>query len=116
MEVSPTARPPVCKIMDYGKYKYAMKKKAADTRKHQHASEIKEIKFRPKIEDHDFDTKVGHIRRFLGEGNKVKLTMMFRGREITHSDIAKAVLDKVAEKQCRTPAPSSSFPSSKAAI
>jgi translation initiation factor IF-3 len=96
VEVSPTARPPVCKIMDYGKYKYAMKKKAGETRKNQHTNEIKEIKFRPKIEEHDFDTKVGHIRRFLGEGNKVKLTMMFRGREITHSDIAKAVLDKVA--------------------
>jgi len=96
VEISPTARPPVCKIMDYGKYKYAMKKKAAETRKHQHASEVKEIKFRVKIEEHDFDTKVGHIRRFLGEGNKVKLTMMFRGREITHADIARAVLDKVA--------------------
>ncbi len=98
VEVSPTARPPVCKIMDYGKYKYDMKKKAAGAKKNQHASEVKEIKFRPKIEDHDFDTKAGHVSRFLAEGNKVKLTMMFRGREITHADIAKAVLDKVAIK------------------
>jgi translation initiation factor IF-3 len=96
VEVSPTARPPVCKIMDYGKYKYDMKKKAAGARKNQHATEIKEIKFRPKIEDHDFETKTGHVKRFLLDGNKVKLTMMFRGREITHADIAKAVLDKVA--------------------
>ncbi len=102
VEVSPTARPPVCKIMDYGKYKYDMKKKAAGARKNQHATEIKEIKFRPKIEEHDFDTKTGHVRRFLAEGNKVKLTMMFRGREITHSEIAKAVLDKVAEKLADT--------------
>jgi len=98
VEVSPTARPPVCKIMDYGKYKYDMKKKSAGAKKNQHATEVKEIKFRPKIEDHDFDTKTGHVRRFLSEGNKVKLTMMFRGREITHSEIAKAVLDKVAHQ------------------
>ena len=102
VEVSPTARPPVCKVMDYGKYKYSLKKKAADTKKHQHSGEVKEIKFRPKIEDHDFDTKVGHIKRFLSEGNKVKLTMMFRGREITHSEIAKAVLDKVAVQLAET--------------
>jgi translation initiation factor IF-3 len=102
VEVSPTARPPVCKIMDYGKYKYDMKKKAAGAKKNQHASEVKEIKFRPKIEDHDFETKTGHVSRFLAEGNKVKLTMMFRGREITHADIAKAVLDKVAVKLADT--------------
>ncbi len=88
--------------MDYGKYKYDMKKKAAGAKKNQHASEVKEIKFRPKIEDHDFDTKTGHVSRFLAEGNKVKLTMMFRGREITHADIAKAVLDKVAVKLADT--------------
>ena len=88
--------------MDYGKYKYDMKKKAAGAKKNQHASEVKEIKFRPKIEDHDFDTKTGHVSRFLAEGNKVKLTMMFRGREITHADIAKAVLDKVAAKLADT--------------
>lgn len=98
VEVSPTARPPVCKVMDYGKYKYEMKKKAAETRKNHHAGEVKEIKFRPKIEDHDFDTKLGHIKRFVDEGHKVKLTMMFRGREITHANIAKEVLDRVAVK------------------
>jgi len=84
--------------MDYGKFKYSAKKQATQTRKNQHLTEIKEIKFRPKIEEHDLETKLSHIKRFLAEGNKVKLTMMFRGREITHSEIARALLDKVGEK------------------
>ncbi len=95
VEISPDARPPVCKIMDYGKYKYALKKKQAEARKHQGSSTVKEVKFRPKIEAHDYQTKVEHIRRFLAEGHKTKVTMMFRGREITHQDIARRIMDRI---------------------
>lgn len=97
VEISPESRPPVCRIMDYGKFKYAQKKKTAESRKNQTSMVIKEVKFRPKIEDHDFVTKVEHIKRFLGEGHKTKVTMMFRGREITHQDIARRILDRVVE-------------------
>jgi translation initiation factor IF-3 len=97
VEVSPESRPPVCRIMDYGKFKYAQKKKTAEARKHQTSMVIKEVKFRPKIEDHDFVTKVEHIKRFLGDGHKTKVTMMFRGREITHQDIARRILNRVVE-------------------
>lgn len=97
VEVSPESRPPVCRIMDYGKFKYAQKKKTAEARKHQTSLTIKEVKFRPKIEDHDFNTKVEHIKRFLGEGHKTKVTMMFRGREITHQDIARRILERIVE-------------------
>lgn len=98
VEISPESRPPVCRIMDYGKFKYAQKKKSGEARKHQGALAIKEVKFRPKIEDHDFKTKVDHIKRFLGEGHKTKVTMMFRGREITHQDIARRILERVVEE------------------
>ncbi len=98
VEVSPESRPPVCRIMDYGKFKYAQKKKTAEARKNQGSLTIKEVKFRPKIEDHDFVTKVEHIKRFLGEGHKTKVTMMFRGREITHQDIARRILERVVEE------------------
>ena len=97
VEVSPESRPPVCRIMDYGKFKYAQKKKTAEARKNQTALTVKEVKFRPKIEEHDFETKVGHIKKFLSEGHKTKVTMMFRGREITHQDIARRILERVVQ-------------------
>jgi translation initiation factor IF-3 len=97
VEVNPMSRPPVCKLMDYGKYKYDQKKKAAAARKNQKVIEVKEVKLRPKTDHHDFDFKVNHIREFLGEGNKAKVTIMFRGREITHPEIGRGVLDRVVE-------------------
>ena len=90
------ARPPVVKIMDYGKYKFEEAKAARAAKKKQHIIHLKEVKFRPGIDDHDFDFKVRHAREFLGEGNKVKVTMMFRGRQIAHTELGKAVLDRVA--------------------
>lgn len=83
VEVAPNARPPVCKIMDYGKYKYHLAKKSAEAKKRQAVIHIKEVKVRPKTEEHDFQVKVKKIRDFLGEGDKVKVTVMFRGREVT---------------------------------
>ena len=97
VEVAPEARPPVCRIMDYGKFKYEAARKARDARKKQHNVQIKEVKFRPGIEPHDFEFKIRHARRFLEEGNKVKATMMFRGRQITHPELGKEVLGRVAE-------------------
>ncbi len=97
VEVAPNARPPVVRIMDYGKYKYEEARKARVARKKQHQIQIKEVKFRPGIEPHDFDFKVRHARRFLEEGNKVKATMMFRGRQMAHPEIGLEVLKKVAE-------------------
>ncbi len=97
VEVSPEASPPVCRIMDYGKFKYAAKKKAAEARKSQTSQTIKEVKFRPKIEEHDYSTKVERIRKFLGEGHKAKVTMMFRGREITHQDRARDIMKRIAD-------------------
>ena len=95
VEVSPKAMPPVCRIMDYGKFKFEQAKKANQARKHASVIEIKEIKFRPKTDDHDFDFKVKHIRRFLEEGNKVRLVIAFRGREIVHPETGRAMLDHV---------------------
>jgi translation initiation factor IF-3 len=97
VEVSPKAMPPVCKIMDYGKFKYEDSKKKKEAKKHQSTVTLKEIKFRPKTDDHDFDFKVKHIRRFLGEGNKAKLAVIFRGREIVHPETGQAVLRRVVE-------------------
>jgi translation initiation factor IF-3 len=97
VEVSPKAMPPVCKIMDYGKFKYENSKKTKDARKHQSTVVLKEIKFRPKTDDHDFDFKVKHIRRFLMEGNKAKLAVIFRGREIVHPETGQDVLKRVVE-------------------
>jgi translation initiation factor IF-3 len=97
VEVAPTARPPVVRIMDYGKYKYEEARKAREARKKQHQIQIKEVKFRPAIETHDFEFKVRHARRFLEEGNKVKATMMFRGRQITHPELGLEVLRSLAE-------------------
>ena len=96
VEVAPMARPPVVRIMDYGKYKYEQARKARESRKKQHQVKVKEIKLRPKIEDHDLNFKAGHARRFLSEGNKVKLTMRFRGREMTHSELGAEVLEHFA--------------------
>jgi len=95
VEVSPKAMPPVCRIMDYGKFKFEQAKKANQARKHASVIEIKEIKFRPKTDDHDFDFKVKHIRRFLEEGNKVRLVIAFRGREIVHPETGRKMLDDV---------------------
>jgi translation initiation factor IF-3 len=95
VEVSPNADPPVCKILDYGKYKYEQQKKAAEARKKQKIIDIKEIKLRPGIEDHDYGVKLRNARRFLEEGDKVKVTMRFRGREVAHQNIGMAVLDRM---------------------
>jgi len=97
VEVAPMARPPVVKIMDYGKYKFEEAKAARAAKKKQHVIHIKEVKYRPGIDDHDFDFKTRHAREFLLEGNKVKVTMMFRGRQMARPDMGKAVLDRVAE-------------------
>jgi translation initiation factor IF-3 len=95
VEISPNATPSVCKIMDYGKYKYELKKQAKAARKNQKVIELKEVKMRPKTDTHDFDFKVKHIRRFISEGNKTKITIRFRGREIAHPEMAALLLDKV---------------------
>lgn len=96
VEVAPTARPPVVKIMDYGKFKFEEAKAARAAKKKQHVIEVKEVKLRPGIDDHDFEFKLRHMREFLQEGNKVKVTMMFRGRQVARIDLGKAVLDRVA--------------------
>jgi len=96
VEVAPMARPPVVRIMDYGKFKFEQAKMARQAKKKQHVIHLKEVKYRPGIEDHDFETKTRHARRFLGEGNKVKVTLMFRGRQIAHPELGKAVVDRVA--------------------
>ena len=98
VEVNPMAKPPVCKIMDYGKFKYEEKKRASEAKKKQVVVHLKEVKMRPGIDEHDFTTKSRHARRFLEEGNKVKLTMMFRGRQITHPELGREVVDRVAEE------------------
>ncbi|OGU00629.1 MAG: translation initiation factor IF-3 [Geobacteraceae bacterium GWC2_48_7] len=96
VEVSPTAVPPVCRIMDYGKFKYQQSKKLQEAKKKQVHVEVKEIKLRPKTDEHDLMFKVKHVRRFLEEGNKAKVTLVFRGREITHMDIGRAVIQRFA--------------------
>ena len=97
VEVAPTADPPVCRIMDYGKFKYQQSKKAHDARKKQSIVRIKEVKVSPKTEEHDVQNKIKHIRRFLGDGDKAKVTMIFRGREISYTDIGKAILERIAK-------------------
>ena len=98
VEVAPMADPPVCKVMDYGKYRYEQEQKAKEARKRQTTISIKEIKLRPKIDDHDFDTKKGHVERFLKKGDKVKLTIMFRGRELVHPHLGERLLRRMAEE------------------
>ncbi len=96
VEVAPMARPPVVRIMDYGKYKFEQAKQARVAKKKQHVIKLKEVKFRPGVDDHDFETKTRHARRFLEEGNKVKVTLMFRGRQIAHPELGRAVVERVA--------------------
>ncbi|HEX7050582.1 MAG TPA: translation initiation factor IF-3 [Longimicrobiales bacterium] len=96
VEIAPNARPPVVRIMDWGKYRYAQQKRDRAARKRQHVIDIKEVKFRPKIEDHDFDYKVRNARRFLEQGKKVKVTLMYRGRELRRSELGVQVMDRVA--------------------
>ncbi|MEC9397587.1 MAG: translation initiation factor IF-3 [Myxococcota bacterium] len=96
VEIAPHERPPVCRIMDYGKYKYQQKKRSSDARKKGARVELKEIKLRPKTDEHDFMTKLKHARRFLEKNNTVKITIMFRGREITHPEIAREMLARAA--------------------
>ncbi len=96
VEVAPLARPPVARIMDYGKYKFEQAKQARAAKKKQHVILLKEVKMRPGIDDHDFDTKTRHARRFLEEGNKVKVTLMFRGRQIAHPELGRQVVDRVS--------------------
>ena len=98
VEISPNAEPPVCKVLDYGKYKYEMQKKAAEARKKQKVVELKEIKLRPTIDDHDFAIKMKSATAFLKDGDKVKVTLRFRGREMAHQDIAQAILKRVREE------------------
>ena len=95
VEVAPTAKPPVCRIMDFGKYKYELAKKAHDSKKHQSVIVVKEIKLRPRTDDHDVAFKTNNIKRFLEEGNKVKVTVMFRGREMAHTTYGRALLDRI---------------------
>jgi translation initiation factor IF-3 len=95
VEVSPRARPPVCKIMDYGKYKYELAKKAKDAKKKQRFLQLKEMRFRPKTEDHDYTFKMRHVREFLVQGNKVKILVVFRGRERAHMEFGQKILDKL---------------------
>jgi translation initiation factor IF-3 len=98
VEVSPESSPPVCKVLDYGKFKYKLSKKEKVTKKKQHLVQIKEIRFRPKIEEHDFNFKTNNARKFLEKGQKVKVTVQFRGREMAHLDFARTLLTRVASE------------------
>ena len=98
VEVAPSAKPPVCRIMDYGKYRYEQSKKAQEAKKHQKTIQVKEVKFRPKIDTHDYEFKKNHIIRFLRGENKVKATVMFRGREVTHSRIGQEILERLVDE------------------
>jgi translation initiation factor IF-3 len=95
VEISPTAMPPVCRIMDFGKYQYEQQKRARAAKKHQKVIEVKEIKFRPKVDEHDYQFKKKHIERFLEDGDKVKATIFFRGREMAHPEIGRRILERL---------------------
>jgi len=97
VEISPNATPPVCKIMDFGKFKYETQKKEAEARKKQKIIEVKEVKFRPNTDVHDYDVKMRNVFKFLGNGDKVKITLRFRGREMAHQDVGRELLQRVAE-------------------
>lgn len=97
VEVAATADPPVCRIMDFGKFKYEQQQKKKEAKKNQSVVQIKEIKVRPKTDDHDYETKLRHIRRFLTDGDRCKVTVFFRGREIVHKDRGQAILERVIE-------------------
>lgn len=98
VEVSPTAVPPVCRVMDYGKFKYQQSKKLQEAKKKQVHVQLKEVKLRPKTDEHDLLFKIKHVRRFLEEGNKAKITVVFRGREITHMNLGQVALDKFVDE------------------
>jgi translation initiation factor IF-3 len=97
VEISPNAQPPVCKIMDFGKYKYEQQKKESEARKKQKTIEVKEIKFRPNTDTHDYEVKMRSVTKFLDNGDKVKITMRFRGREMAHQDLGRQLLERVSE-------------------
>jgi len=97
VEIAPNSVPPVCKLLDYGKYKYQAQKKAAEARKKQKVVEVKEIKLRPMIDDHDYEVKMRSMQRFFEEGDKVKITLRFRGREMAHQELGTALLNRVKE-------------------
>jgi translation initiation factor IF-3 len=97
VEIAATAVPPVCRIMDFGRYQYQEQKRARQAKKHQKIIEVKEIKFRPKVDEHDYQFKKKHIERFLGEGDKVKATIFFRGREMAHPEIGRRILERLIE-------------------
>jgi translation initiation factor IF-3 len=98
VEIAPTAQPPVCRIMNLGKFMYEASKKAQKARKKQKTIQVKEVKFRPKIDEHDYQFKKKHIERFMGDGHKVKAVIMFRGRELAHPEIGKRILDRLMEE------------------
>jgi len=98
VEISPNANPPVCKIMDYGRYKYEQTKKKQEAKKKQSTFQVKEIKIRPKTGEHDLKIKIGHIKKFIGKKDKVKVTVIFRGREISLSELGRNLLEKIAEE------------------
>ncbi len=97
VEISPNANPPVCKIMDFGKYKYETQKREAEARKKQKIIEVKEVKFRPNTDTHDYDVKMKNVFKFLEKGDKVKVTLRFRGREMAHQNLGRELLERVAE-------------------
>ena len=98
VEISPTAQPPVCRIMDFGKYLYQQEKKEREAKKHQKVITVKEVKFRINVDDHDYETKKNHVLRFLGEGDKVKATIFFRGREMTRTGLGRQLLSKLIQE------------------
>jgi len=98
VEISPTAVPPVCRIMDFGKYQYQEQKRAREAKKHQKVIDVKEIKFRPKVDEHDYQFKKKHIERFLADGDKVKATIFFRGREMAHPEIGRRILERLCDE------------------
>jgi translation initiation factor IF-3 len=98
VEVAPGAKPPVCRIMNFGKYKYQQSKRTQEARKHQTLIQVKEVKIRPRTEEHDFQFKLRHVKRFLGEGDKVKISLLFRGREIAHPEFGREMLSRILEE------------------
>ena len=98
VEVSPNSNPPVCRILDYGKYKYELAKKDKLSKKKQHTMQMKEMRYRPKIDEHDFQFKTKHVREFISDGSKVKAFVMFRGREMAHTEFGRKVLERLAEE------------------
>ncbi len=95
VEVSPTAKPPVCKMMDFGKFMYEQSKKVHAMKQHQKSGQVKEVKFRPHINGHDLDTKINYVQRFLEDGNRAKITLMFRGREMIHTEVGKELMQRI---------------------